>query len=63
MDDNIALEGKEMFKLNYVNTVMDEFVDVVENMGEFVRNEATVYITDDDRKYNAPFTIHSKPFY
>ena len=50
MDDDIANEGDERFTLNYVHNNGLEFVDVVENLGEFLRHTATVIIIDNDCK-------------
>ena len=55
VDDDIALE-QDTFLLKYVHNNGEEFVDVVEVMGEFVRNTATVEIIDNDRKYNEPLS-------
>ena len=58
MDDDIAME-QDTFLLKYVHTNGEEFVDVVEGMGEFIRHMATVEIIDTDSKYNEPLTICS----
>ena len=50
VDDDIANEGDERFILNYVHNNGQEFVEVAENLGEFVRHTATVIIVDNDCK-------------
>ena len=59
LDDDIALEH-DMFLLQFVHNTGQEFVDVVEIRGEFVRHRATVEIIDTDRKYNLPLIICSR---
>ena len=49
VDDDIA-EGDERFTLNYVHNLGSEFVDVIEDWGEFLRDTATVIIIDNDCK-------------
>ena len=50
VDDEIANEGDERFTLNYVHNIGPEFVDLVEDGGEFIRDTATVIIIDNDCK-------------
>ena len=50
LEDEIALED-DQFKLQYVHTFGEEFFDVVEVGGEFIRHVATVEIIDNDRKH------------
>ena len=49
VDDDIANESDERFTLQFVHT-HEEVFDVVENMGEFLRDTATVIIIDNDCK-------------
>ena len=50
VDDDIANENDERFTLQFVHTHGPEVFDVVNNMGEFLRNTTTVIIIDNDCK-------------
>ena len=50
VDDDIANESDERFTLQFVHSVGPEVFDVVNNMGEFLRDTATVIIIDNDCK-------------
>ena len=57
LEDEIALED-DMFKLEFMHSLGEEFVDVVEVAGEFIRDVAIVEIIDDDRKYYCVWDIN-----
>ena len=50
VDDDIANENDERFTLQFVSSFGPEIFDVVENLGEFLRDTATVIIIDSDCK-------------
>ena len=50
VDDDIANENDERFTLQFVHSFGQEIFDVVENLGEFLRDTATVIIIDSDCK-------------
>ena len=49
--DDIALENDDRFNLKFVHAFGQEIFDVVNNMGEFLRDTAVVEIMDDDCEY------------
>ena len=49
--DDIALENDDRFNLKFVHKYGQEIFDVVNNMGEYLRDTAVVEIIDDDREY------------
>ena len=49
MEDDIALES-DTFLLKYVHIIGEEFVDLAEDAGEFIRHIATVEIIDTNSK-------------
>ena len=49
--DDIALENDDRFTLKFVHAFGSEIFDVVNNMGEYLRDTAVVEIMDNDREY------------
>ena len=49
VEDDIALEYDDKFKLQFINESPD-FIDQVEGLGEYIRDTVTVNIIDSDRK-------------
>ena len=49
--DDIALENDDRFNVKFVHAFGSEIFDVVNNMGEYLRDTAVVEIIDDDCEY------------